>query len=192
MHFLLKTILPISLCFALTGCGTTIIAGGLAGGYAIFREKNIGDTITDAKIDTEIKSKLYKIDKIIYNNISVVTNNGCVLLTGTVDSPEFVTTVEQTAWSTKGVQNVDNNITVGDKISMSQMMIDNKITAVCKTVLLFSCDIKSINYKIKTIDGVVYITGISMSKKELELAIEKIQRINDVQKIISYVEIKTE
>lgn len=191
MHFILKILFPISLiCVFLTGCVTSIIGTGIVGGYALFRDKNIGDSITDSKIDILIKTKLSKIDKELCSNVSVVTNNGCVLFTGRVSHPEDSDLVEKTAWSVAGVCIVDNNIIIGKKLSKKQIMQDGKITLKCRAILLCSQSVKSVNYKIKTMLNIVYISGIARNEEELQIVIANIKKIKKVKKVVVDVKIK--
>ncbi|MBQ7524763.1 MAG: hypothetical protein IJT08_04115, partial [Alphaproteobacteria bacterium] len=59
----------------LSGCVPVIVGGGMvAGSYTALREKKIGDSLSDSKIDIEIKKKLYAIDPKLYSDVSVVTD----------------------------------------------------------------------------------------------------------------------
>ncbi len=191
MLFVLRTISLFSLACALTGC-VPIIVGGMAttGGYLAVRDKSIGTSFTDTKMDAAIKSRIYKIDKQLYSDVSVSVDRGCVLLTGVVNNPEFIGRVEKEAWSVDGVKIVDNNLTAGEQIPMSQILKDGAITSACRTSLMCSSGIKSVNYKLKTTNGVVYVTGLAKSEEELNLVLSKIQKIKGVKKVVSYVNAK--
>lgn len=188
MRFVSKILCLLSFSYFLTGCAPIIIGGGVAaGGYTALRDKSIGNSINDTKIDTAIKSKLYKINKQLYSDISAVSDDGCVLLTGAVSNPEWISEAEKAAWSVEGVKVVDNNITAGNKIPVSQILKDSFITSSCRTSIMCAKDVRSVNYKLKTMNGIVYITGIALSEQELNIVLSKIQKINGVRKVVSYV-----
>ena len=51
-------------------------------------------------------------------------------------------------------------------------------------------NIKSNNYKIETVNGTVYVIGITKSKDELSKALDLISKINGVKKVVNYVLIR--
>ena len=54
MHFQLTNLLLAS-SFFVSGCVPVMIGGGMmAGGYTVLRDKKIGDSLNDSKIDIEI------------------------------------------------------------------------------------------------------------------------------------------
>lgn len=166
-----------------------MIGGGIvAGGYTAMKDKKLGDSMNDSKIDLEIKNKLYKIDHKLQSDVSAVTDHGCVLLTGVVSNPEWGSIAEREAWAVNGVVEVNNHITTGE-FSVSQLLKDDYLTTACKTALLCSKEVKSINYKIKTYDSVVYVLGIARSQEELEKALNSIQKVKGVKKVVSYVKL---
>lgn len=190
MHFNLKTLLLISGCLIFTGCVPVIIGGGMvAGGYTALRDKNVGNSLTDSKIDVSIKQKLYKISPKLFSQVSVVTDYGCVLLTGTVTNPDWVSVAEREAWSVKGVSEVNNHISVAEKENPGQIIKDDFITSTCRSALVCKKEIRSVNYKIKTMDGIVYIMGIARSQEELQIVLSTIQKISGVKKVVSYIKV---
>ncbi|MDR0630918.1 MAG: BON domain-containing protein [Holosporales bacterium] len=183
--------MPVSIAIYIGGCAPIIIGGSMAtGGYVTLRDKRIGNSLIDTQIETGIKKKLYKVSHKLYSIVSVNANNGAVILTGTVTKPEWVNIAERAAWAVEGVVSVDNNLVYGEEIPFSQIMKDGFITSSAKSKLLCSKEVKSINYKVKTMNGVVYLTGIAQSEKELDIAISEIQSIGGVKKVVSYVNIK--
>ena len=170
----------------LSGCTTISIGAGIGGGYTAFRDKKLGDSINDSKIDIEIKERLYKIDHKLQSDVSAVADRGCVLLTGVVSNPEYVSIAEKEAWAVNGVIEVNNHITVGE-FSASDLVKDNYITTACKTALLSRKNVKSVNYKIKTYASIVYVLGIARSDDELKIALDAIQKVKGVKKVVSYV-----
>lgn len=189
MHSVLRNSLLFSLAVFFSGCVPTIIGGGLAaGGYTAMREKRVGDSLSDTKIETAIKTKLYKIDPELYSAVSVNVDERCVLLTGSVKNPEWITMAEKESWSAEGVEVVDNNLVVGE-IPLSQVMQDSLITSKCRTQLICSSDIRSVNYKLKTMNGVVYVTGVARSEEELNQALDVLRKVGEVKKVVSYVNV---
>lgn len=196
MLFLSKKWLKTSLVICALGGGTTgcvpmVACTGIGtGAYTAMRDKGIGESISDTKIEAVIKSKLYKISPELYSNVSVSVDRGCVLLTGAVTNSTWVYEAERESWGTGGVVVVDNNIVSGRTIGFGTMMQDGVLTSRVRGNLIGAKDVKSVNYKIKTMDGVVYVRGVAASKGELRRTLAAIQHTQGVKKVVSYVMVR--
>jgi osmotically-inducible protein OsmY len=51
-------------------------------------------------------------------------------------------------------------------------------------------DVRSVNYKIKTAAGVVYVMGIARNEQERITALEQIRGISEVRKVVSFVRVE--
>ncbi|MDR0695557.1 MAG: BON domain-containing protein [Holosporales bacterium] len=177
-----------SVALNLSGCVPVLIGGGfVAGGYTAMRDKKIGSTINDTKLDAAIKTRLYKISPKLYSDVSVVVDHGCVLLTGSVSDPEWVVVAERESWAVDGVVAVDNNITHGEAITTAQTVKDGYITSVCRTSLMCTSGVRSVNYKLKTMNNIVYVRGVSKTEEEKQLVLAKLQKVRGIKKVVSYV-----
>jgi osmotically-inducible protein OsmY len=192
MRLLSKILLNVSIAAYVVGCVPLVIGGGLAaGGYTAVRDKSLGDSLSDTRIEAAIKTRLYKISPQLYSLVSVISDGGSVLLTGVVPNQEWINIAERESWLVKGVISVDNNTRYGRAIGMSQTCKDGIITSKARSKILCCGDIRSINYKIKTMDGIVYLKGVAQSERELGLVLSKIQSIDGVRKIVSYADVKS-
>lgn len=176
------------IALSLSGCATVALVGaGVAtGGYIAGRDKPITRSMQDTSIDTDVKSKLRKQLGAEALDVSVVTNDGYVLLTGNLPNGDMATEAEKIALAVPGVIAVDNNIVVG-KSKLSTLLKDSYITSACRTKLTATSDIKSLNVKIKTMNHVVYLNGTARNQSELEKIINVAKSINGVEKVISYI-----
>ncbi|MDR0552754.1 MAG: BON domain-containing protein [Holosporales bacterium] len=177
---------------SLSGCAHVIVGGCVAvGGYVITRDKTVGTSLDDTKIGAIIKSNIYKkISPQCYSDVSVTVDRGSVLLTGSVQQENWITRAEEEAWKTKGVVSVDNNLVYGKSIGIATLMKDSVITSEVRTALLGTKEIRSANYKIKTMDGIVYLRGVAQTERERRVTLDTVRRIKGIKKIISYVTIK--
>ncbi|MDR1333415.1 MAG: BON domain-containing protein [Holosporales bacterium] len=197
MRFQSKNLCTASIAIAITsaagltsGCVPILIGSGVAGGgYVAAREKDLGDSITDTKLGTLIGGRLYKVSQKLYSEVSVMVDEGVVILTGIVSNPEWVTIAEKEAWAVKGVKAVENCLKYGQELTPAQIAKDTWLTTKCKTVLLATKGVSSINYKIKTVDCVVYIKGSAKSAAERQLVIDAVKGISSVKKVVSFIKI---
>lgn len=168
--------------------GGTAVVGGIA-----TKEKGVKGTANDTWISTQVKSKLYKFNPELHGFAGVNVQEGEVLLTGSVPEDSWVQEAEKLAREVESVKNVFNHLTVNkDGISVSEVASDSGITTHLKGDLLCDGDIRSLNYSIKTVSGIVYIMGVAQSEAELEKVLNYARNIKNVEKVVSYVKVKTD
>ena len=169
-----------------------MVAGGVATVTTATKEKGIGGSVSDTQISATIKTKLYQKDQEIHRRVGVNVQDGEVLLTGSLATRELIDEVEQIAWSVQGVKKVMNDMGISsdDSFGLTQGTTDSWITTQLKSSMLFDSSIKSINYSLKTVSGVVYIMGVAQDKSELNKVVQLARTTKGVQKVQSYVKIK--
>ncbi|ACZ49555.1 putative lipoprotein [Anaplasma centrale str. Israel] len=183
-------LLAVLLISTQTGC--SLMVAGLAvvtGAVVALQERSVGDVIDDAAILIKINKELFQHG--IFSSITVRVSEGRVLLTGTVDSPDKRLKAERVAWQQSEVKEVVNEIAVDkDEVTLKEVAIDSAISAQIKARMVAHAGIKSVNYSINTVGGVVYLMGIAQSQKELNSVIGISKRVKGVKQVISYVRLK--
>ena len=194
-----KTILLVLALQLTSSCIPLLIGGGgvaaIAGGRMMMQERTVGESISDTTIWTKIKAKLANsgIDNIVMGSISIKVNEGRVLLTGTIVDKQKIITILKACWSVNGVKEVINELKISgeqDETSLINKTSDAWITSKIKGKFLAHYTISSINYTVETIDGIVYLFGISQSQSELDEAVNLVSNTAGVKKVVSYVRIK--
>lgn len=191
----LLSIISLSIAMqATTACVPAALIGG-AGvlGYSAAEDRSVGTAIDDVAIEAKINGKLIAQDnRKDFIHVSEDSNDGIVLLTGTVPTREAKVQAYKIAADVSGVKKVVNEIKVDrdPRFSAQRIASDAWISTQLESKLLFTRDIKSINYSIETIDGVVYLMGSAQSKQELDMVTSIASEITGVQKVVSYVKIK--
>jgi osmotically-inducible protein OsmY len=178
-----------------TSCVPVAVIGGAGAlGYTAAQDRTIGETVDDASIEAQINAQLVASERRKdYTHISEDSVNGRVLLTGSVPSREAKVNAYNIAWQAKGVKEVINELKVDSnaKFSARQYASDVWISTQIESRLLFTKDIRSVNYSVETIDGVVYLMGVAQSKQELDTVTQIASEVSGVQKVVSYVKIKS-
>lgn len=186
-------ILLLSVSCGLCGCAVPlIVGGGAAVGTLAYKEKGVGGSISDSEISVKIKNKLYRYSADLYAQVGVNVQLGDVLLTGFVKDEEFSLEAEKRAWQVVGVKSVLNNIEVTEKAGtvkqeLGSVPLDSWITTKIKSQLLFNETIKSLNFSIKTVNGVVYIMGIGRSQSEVDKVLKVASETASVKKVVNFV-----
>lgn len=189
----MRTIISLAALLSLSACLPVMVGGGGAGVVtSAAREKGIGGAWSDSQISTSLKTKIYQYDRDAHRRVGVNVQDGEVLLTGSLPNQKMIDKVEQITWSIKGVKKVINDIGVNadDSLGVGEAASDGLVTTRIKSKILFDGDIKSINYSIKTVGGVVHVMGIAQNQVELDKVLNVARNTAGAKKVVSYVKIK--
>jgi len=99
--------------------------------------------------------------------------------------------VVQRAWKIDGVKQVYDEIQVGPDSHFIDEARDSVISTRLKTDLVWDGQVKSINYSIKTEDGVVYVMGSARSGAERDRVMDYARNIPTVRRVVDYVTIRS-
>lgn len=187
-----RSLVLIGIAAALSACAPAIIGGGTVVGTAAVSEKGISGALSDTQISTQIRAKLYKKDPELYYKVGVTVTNGEVMLTGAVSNDTMQLDAVRLAWEVQGVHRVIDNITVSCETNLGSFAQDSWITTNLRSSLLFDVDILSVNYSIKTMNGIVYLMGIAQDQNELNRVVNHARNTSYVKKVVSYVQVKGE
>lgn len=176
----------------LSSCAPAIIGGGAAVvGGALVKEKGLSGSLSDSQISAKIEMELYKKDPDLHRRISITVQNGEVLLTGAVPKSEDHLDAVRITWDVQGVKRVIDNIAVSEGGTVGLYAKDTWITTQIKTKMLFDKDIQSANFSVKTVSGKVHLMGIAQNEEELGIVTNIASRTEGVQKVTSYVKMKS-
>ena len=177
----------------LSGCLPAIIGSTAATGVmSVGQDRSFSELKTDVEIWTSIKNQFIQYNsKDLFKNVSVKVIEGRVLLTGNVEKEKTKYLAEKISWMPKGVVEVINELDISnDANGFKAIARDSTITTKVKTRLALEKEIRSNNYKIETVNGVVYVIGITKSKEELSKALDLISQISGVRRVVNYVIVK--
>jgi hypothetical protein len=122
--------------------------------------------------------------------LSLSVYKGDVLVTGKVSNPDWKVEAVRLVWQVDGVKKVDNEIEFGDKSSIMDAARDELITSRLRTAIIWDSKVRSVNYTIDTVNGVVYLTGSGRTQGELDLVTDYARNIPNVKRVVSYVLIR--
>lgn len=174
-----------------SGCVPLLIAGGTETAVVVAQERTVGNAVDDATILVHVKDLFARQDyKDLLANVEVKVVEGRVLLTGNVDKPESQIEAVRLTWQVAGVTEVMNEIQINDKAGFWNYTRDVWISTQIRSRLIFTKDIRSVNYSVITVNQVVYLMGIAQDKAELDRATYVASTTSYVQKVVSYVRTK--
>jgi osmotically-inducible protein OsmY len=174
----------------LGACTPVVVGAGAAAGVSAAQERGLTGTIGDTETRLEINRLWLQESASLYTKVNLQVQEGRVLLTGNVPSPDARLSAVRLAWQAKGVREVINEIEVSDTDSLMDAARDEWISAELKARILVDTAIVSINYSIETVNQVVYLIGVAQSQAELKRVIDYARDIAYVRRVVSYVRLK--
>ena len=173
----------------LNGCAPASITAGIAGVTAAESEKGLGTTINDTIIHAAITESMFKKDVNKFIGIKIRVDDGIVLLTGKVDTPEVRVEATRIAWEPRGVVEVVNEIQVSEKTSIKDIAKDLAASTAIKGKLVADKNIKSMNFNIDVVNGIAYLSGIARTKKEMNLVLAYTKETRYVNQLVNYIQL---
>lgn len=174
------------------GCSpANILATGGATGMVVAEgDRSLGTVVDDATIKINIASKFINSDDNLFVDVGTNVLEGRVLLTGLVDNQEIRIDAVRRVWDVEGVNEVINEIQIGNRESIKEYAQDLWITTQVRGLAAKTIGLRSISYNFETIQGRVYIAGITSRADQLEELVKVAKTVKGVTEIINYVIIK--
>ena len=112
------------------------------------------------------------------------------MLTGLVDNQEIRIDAVRLVWEVEGVKEVVNEIEVGNRDGLKDYASDLWINTQARGVAAKTIGLRSVAYNFETINGKVYLAGITSKPEQMNELIEALKTIKGVKEIVNYVIIK--
>ena len=167
-----------------------LASGGATGMVVAEGDRSFGTVVDDATIKINIAAKFINSDDNLFVDVSTSVLEGRVLLTGLVDNQEIRIDAVRRVWETEGVNEVVNEIQIGNRASLKEYAQDVWITAQVRGLAAKTIGLRAIAYNFETIQGKVYIVGITSRPEQLEAIIDVAKTVKGVTEIVNYVIVK--
>ena len=176
----------------IVGCSPTgILASGGATGMVVAEgDRSFGAVVDDATIKINIAAKFINSDDNLFVDVSTSVLEGRVLLTGLVDNQEIRIDAVRRVWEIEGVNEVVNEIQIGNRATIKEYANDLWINTQARAIAAKIVGIKAITFNFETINGKIYIAGISARPDLLDEMILALKNIKGVNEIVNYVIIR--
>ena len=176
------------------GCSpaSVLATGGGSAMVVAEGERSLGTVIDDATIKVNIAAKFLNAENNLFVNINTSVLEGRILLTGLVDNQEIRIDAVRLVWEVEGVREVINEIEIGNRATLKDYASDLWINTQARAIAAKIVGIKSITFNFETIQGKIYIAGISTRPDLLDSMMSALKNIKGVNEIVNYVIIKEE
>ena len=180
------------LLFNIYGCSPTgvLATGGGTAMVAAEGDRSIGTIVDDATIKVNVAANFLNSGNNLFVDINTTILEGRVLLTGLVESQEIRIEAVRLVWEVDGVKEVINEIEVGNRDSLKDYANDLWINTQARGVAAKTIGLRSVAYNFETINGKIFIAGITSRPENLENLINALKTIKGVKEIINYVIVK--
>jgi len=162
------------------GATTMVVAEG---------DRSLGEVVDDTTIKVNIAAKFIGNDN-LFINVNTTVLEGRVLLTGLVDNQEIRINAVRYVWEVNGVNEVINEIQIGNRETIKDYASDLWINTQAKGLAAKIMGLRSIAYNFETIQGTIYVAGITKDSDSLEQLISSLKTIKGVNEIVNYVILK--
>jgi osmotically-inducible protein OsmY len=176
-----------ALVMGLGACVPLVVGAGAVGaGMVATDRRTSGAQLDDTTIEVRGAARIREIanDNM---NVTVISYNRQVLLTGTVASDADKRRAEEVVGRIDNVRNVVNEVVVGPASSITDRSNDTFITSKVKASLVDQKDIFANTFKVTTERGVVYLMGIA-TPREITRATDVTRGVEGVKKVVRIVE----
>lgn len=174
------------------GCSpASILVSGAGTGMVVAEgDRSFGTVVDDATIKVNIAAKFINSEYNLFIDVSTSILEGRVLLTGLVDNQEIRIDAVRKVWEVDGVNEVINEIQIGNRATIKEYAQDLWITTQVRGLAAKTIGLRSISYNFETIQGTVYIAGITSRPNQLKDLLSAIKTVKGVDEIVNYVVVK--
>ena len=175
--------------FALAGCSSPTII--LDAATTVAEDRTMSQVASDAGLKIDINAKLLsnKYRDLFFDvNTNVYENR--VMLTGSVETGVQKRRATLLVRGIKGVTKVINELHVVGDGTLTDTANDLWIETKLKARLVGTEGVSSINYRWRSVNGVVYFIGVAQNRNELDMVVRLARDTSHVNKVVSHVRIK--
>jgi hyperosmotically inducible protein len=173
--------------------GLVIVALALGACSATRTQESAGEVVDDSVLTAKVKTALIEDPVTKAGQIDVETYRGVVQLAGVVDSQEAKARAVELARAVSGVQEVRNDLRVGDADqSVGQTVDDGVITTQVKAKLIADSRTDAYKINVDTQGGVVQLSGFVDNDEAKRTAGEVARSVSGVRDVDNDLEIRKE
>jgi osmotically-inducible protein OsmY len=177
----------------LAGCVVPLVAGTAAGGYTLVTEQRSPEQLARDAATTATAHKYWAdASSDLARDVSATAYDNELLITGIVPNQQMKDAAERLARQVQGVTRIYNEVQVGPLTNFGQDARDNYVSNALRTQLLADPQVRSSNYIVHTLNGIVYIMGYARNGAERELVLSYARNLPNVSQVKSYIKVGNE
>ena len=167
-----------------------LATGGTTAMVVAEGDRSFGSVVDDATIKVNIAAKFLNAGSNLFVEINTTVLEGRVLLTGLVKDQETRIEAVRLVWEIEGVNEVINELEIGNRDTLKDYATDLWINTQARAVSAKIVGLRVVGYNFETINGKIYVAGITNKPEQLESLVESLKTIKGVKEIVNYVIVK--
>lgn len=171
----------------LLGVFLALAACDLAQGVA--DDRSAGTVVDDNVIRGKLSIALLGESGDLFVDVSSSVFEGRVMITGSVNDSAAFDQAARIVNQISGVSEVINELQIGEeggfKTTAGDVTIEGKLKA-----KLVQADVKSVNYRWRSVGGNIYILGLAQNQAELDRVLAIVRGTAGVKRIVTHVNIR--
>lgn len=171
----------------LSGCAGAVVGVGTAAVAASTTEKGFSTSVSDGVIFAKLTDRFIQQNANLLTSADVSVNDGAVLFTGKVKTPEDKVQATRLAWEIKGVREVVNELQVTDTSSIKDLAKDLAASATLRGKMIADKNISSLNFSIDVVNGIVYLSGVASTPEEMNKVVGHAENLRFAQEVVNYI-----
>lgn len=177
----------------LASCVLPIIAGTAAGGYTLATEQRSPEQLArDAAIGAAAHKYWADSSSDLARDVSATVYDGQLLITGLVPNQAMKDAAERLARQIDGVKRIYNEVQIGPPTNLAQDARDDYASDALRAKLLADPQVRSSNFIVHTLNGIVYIMGYARNAPERDLVLSYARDLPNVAQVMPFIEVGNE
>ncbi len=183
------TLAALALITALGGCGSPAVVVDVA--TTVAEDRTMGSVLDDATIKIKLNEQLLR-DKFrdLFFKVNTDIYEGDVMLTGDVKTTADRRRAGRLVKGINGIRRVYNEIQVSGTGGLKETANDVWIETKLRARLTDAKGVKSINYRWRAVNRVVYLFGLAQDRDELDRVKGIVRVTKHVMRIVSHIRLK--
>jgi osmotically-inducible protein OsmY len=174
----------------LAGCVVAAVGGAAAGGYTLVTEERTPQQLAqDASIAAVAHKNWSDANVELARDLTATVYDGRLLITGIVPSADMKDQAEQLARKIDGVKEIHNEVEVGQPTNLAQDARDNVVSNTLRTQLLTDSEVRSPNFIVHTMNGVLYIMGYGRNAAERDRVLAYARSLANVKRVVYFIRV---
>lgn len=174
----------------LGGCVVAAVGGAAAGGYTLATEERSPQQLAqDAAIGSVAHKNWADYNVDLARDLTATVYDGRLLITGIVPSTEWKEKASQLASNIDGVKEINNEVQVGQPTNLGQDARDNIVSNTLRAQLLADSQVRSTNFTVHTLNGIVYILGYARTTGERDRVLSYARNLSNVSRVVSFIRV---
>lgn len=172
----------------LTGCAAVVVGGAVGAAVVASDGRGVSTQVDDRGLSIRAQAAIADIQELEAQRVKILAYNSNILLYGQVAQSRQRDIAARAMRDVSGVNNVYNQIRIGDVVSFGQRTRDSVLTSRVRTALFTERDYDTSAVKVISENNEVFLIGI-LDRETAQTVIEIVRNISGVERVINVLQV---